>query len=269
MTSVFLGPAYDQEQVVPDLSKISTYLIFTSPRSGSTLLCSLLYNIAGHGVPYEYFNKPINMARRFGVSETPRKYDTINMTKYIRALITNRTTPHNMVWAAKLFPPHVQWMLESELGEKLLTSSKIIRLRREDRLDQAISYSVASQTGEWNSTSTKKGIEASLKPNQIIRMLHKSYEYDLFWDLLIEKYNLRHKVLNVTYERIVGDTQEECERIMHHLTGGPTSFRFSVSPEAVTVQSQASKQKEDFRNSFLKRINFSEPEGFVSKLFVS
>lgn len=269
MSSVFLGPDYDQSKVNPDLSKIKTYLILSSPRSGSTLLCSLLYNVAGHGVPYEYFNKPINMARRFGVTDTPKKYESIDMTRYIRALVENRTTPHNLVWGAKLFPPHIQWMLESDLGLRLLKTSKILRLRREDKLEQAISYSIAAQTGEWNSTSPKKGIAPVLKGRHVLKILHRLLEQDLFWDLLIDKYDLHNQVLTVTYERVKSDTQAVCEKIMHHLTGDPTGFHFSLSPEAVTVQSQATTQKEDFRKQFLGRMSFSKAEGLAAKLLVS
>lgn len=122
-------------------------VIFSTPRSGSTFLCDLIYKNS-ICTPHEYFQYydyiPL-LAERWECIERGR----LNKSKFLKALIDNRTAPSG-------------WMGINLHGEHLSTFSKFealfpevnfhyIHVIREDSLSQAVSYEIALQTGKWSS----------------------------------------------------------------------------------------------------------------------
>jgi trehalose 2-sulfotransferase len=120
------------------------YVICSTPRSGSWLLCRQLVN-AGIGVPSEYFNVGhlYPLCERWGL-------DPLDTHAYLRALHARRTTP-NGAWGAKVQWPHyVDRRAALKIG--LFRDALAILLVREDIAAQAVSLHLSRITGIWDFT---------------------------------------------------------------------------------------------------------------------
>lgn len=134
-----------------------SYLLCGTPRTGSTLLCSLLSSTGVLGRPESYFREPdeATWAARFHLpTDGPRVRD---YGAFVRAVRTAATTP-NGVLAARIMWGSLDRMtgglrlpdqsdraaLEHAFGPLLF-----VHLRREDVIGQAVSWYRAEQTGFW------------------------------------------------------------------------------------------------------------------------
>jgi LPS sulfotransferase NodH len=133
----------------------TSYLICSTPRSGSSLLCEALKDTNVGGRPAEYFSEhnEAYWSERWNVSNYP---------DYIKSSLEEGTTPNGVfggkvMWTSN-FPEFTQ-KLGKELGRKhmpvhdLLSSVfpnlHYIWLGRRDKVRQAVSQWKASQTGIW------------------------------------------------------------------------------------------------------------------------
>ena len=164
----------------------TSYLICTTPRSGSTLLCELLAQTGIAGLPEEYFQQlrstgapmtprdylhgvaadlvpPLDPARAAPAPDDPydpRRYE--DFEEYLGCVLRNATTP-NGVFAAKIMWPYVAGLVAGlgtipryrhiEGPAALLSSAfpglRYVWLRRYDKVRQAVSLWRAIQTWRW------------------------------------------------------------------------------------------------------------------------
>ncbi len=128
-------------QAVDPTGPVRKYVICSTQRSGSWLLCRQLIN-AGIGVPHEYFNRRhvAHLCQRWNVNRQDAQ-------AYVRTLIARRTTP-NGVWGTKL-----QWdqhlSLRPYLDADILEQARFLFLYRSDRAAQAVSLHISMATGLW------------------------------------------------------------------------------------------------------------------------
>jgi LPS sulfotransferase NodH len=121
------------------------YVLASTPRSGSNMLARALWHTGVAGFAEDYFADEyvLDYFERWGFAAG----DQESMIEcYVRKLMTVRTSP-NGVFGVKVHArqlPH----LEIDLHD-LLLSPRYIWIQRRDRLRQAISYSLAEQTGAW------------------------------------------------------------------------------------------------------------------------
>ncbi len=190
----FIDGQYDLE-ASSQLKKI--IFILSTPRCGSTLLSGLFYR-NGFCLPHEYFQKfqymPI-LADRWGCIND----EVLDKQAYLDNLIKKRTSPKG-------------WLGINLHGEHLATFShfenlmpevemQFIHLMRQDPIAQAVSYELATQTGQWsshfsqtgNACYTFSGIKKRLaminEQNAIIRTYLKSRKLDheiLYYEDLLE-----------------------------------------------------------------------------------
>ena len=121
-------------------------LILTTPRSGSTLLCDLIYrasSILGHEYfqPHGYIQ---HLARRW------KAYDKglINPQLFINSIITQRAFDGKL--CINLHGSHIS--LFSKFIQYFPSCTvKTIFLKRKYILPQAVSFAIAHQTGAWSS----------------------------------------------------------------------------------------------------------------------
>jgi trehalose 2-sulfotransferase len=163
-------PALDVEDA-PPVERV--VVIAASPRSGSTLLGSLLAN-AHIGVPLEYLNPEVlvEFAARWGVPRPslggqvvrlrrllrgePRWKLTKSMTKrsllaYLDLLARHRTTP-NGVFSMKVIDLHLVTMARVEVDfDHWGPAPSFVYIERRDRVAQAVSWHRAQQDRAWSS----------------------------------------------------------------------------------------------------------------------
>ncbi|SNT63361.1 LPS sulfotransferase NodH [Asanoa hainanensis] len=129
------------------------YLLCGTPRTGSTLLCSLLRDTGVAGRPESYFRVPGEelWAERWGLP-----LGSFDYRDYVRAAVAEGSTP-NGVFAAR-----VMWGTLDELVAKLGSSGsdldlltaafgqlRFVHCWREDTVAQAVSWARAEQTQFW------------------------------------------------------------------------------------------------------------------------
>lgn len=132
-----------------------SYLICTSPRTGSNLLCEALTRTGVAGAPQEYFRAQFQemFSRKLGLDPG------LDYLAYLRAAIA-QTSLGAGVFGAKVMlrqlAPLLDRLRADAVGEsdravieKLLPGVRIILLTRESKLRQAISFSRAEQTSAW------------------------------------------------------------------------------------------------------------------------
>lgn len=119
-------------------------IILTEGRSGSSWISGLLKDTGVLGKPNEWV-----VANNLGVS--PRK---ISGQEYLEKIITAAST-ENGFFSFKIFPHHLHWFQMKYGFDLLLEISQqhdvaFANLYREDRVKQAISFSIALQTKSWS-----------------------------------------------------------------------------------------------------------------------
>lgn len=139
----------------------STYLVLATPRSGSTLLGQALNasNLAGD--PREHFGHKMGFwAARWGTS---------TVGAFVGRLMQERATD-NGVFGAKLLYAHLLHLertarAEARYAEQplaailadLFPNLHYLRITRDDKVRQAISYWKAKETGVWGQDSARPG----------------------------------------------------------------------------------------------------------------
>ena len=126
-----------------------SYIVASTDRSGSTFLCSLLWQTGVLGAPAEYWNhrrrpngKPI------GIQMTER-LNASSPADYLKKLLACRTSK-NGVFGVKAHSFDFKEALRKfpKLLEAL-SPVTYIYIRREDKVAQAVSMAKATQTGAW------------------------------------------------------------------------------------------------------------------------
>lgn len=153
------------------------YMICTSPRSGSTLLCSLLRETGVAGNPNSHFHFP-SLEKWLATYHLHREdFSTENKAlKAVFAKAIQRGRGANPVFGlrmqrpsfpffatalASLYPnaPAERQRLEDAFGPTLFIS-----LNRPDKIEQAISYVIAEQTGLWHRAADGSELERVSPP---------------------------------------------------------------------------------------------------------
>ncbi len=149
----------------------SSYVVCTTPRSGSTYLCRLLRGAGDMGQPDEYFGDGrYDAERRAGAAA------------WVGAVVAKAQTP-NGVFGVKLFPPH--HLALRTAGVRLpdwLPGLTHVYLRRRDLLGQAISFAIATQTDHWVSwRHPEQTREPQYDAGLIARLLDRLVEWESYW----------------------------------------------------------------------------------------
>jgi trehalose 2-sulfotransferase len=118
-----------------------TLIIASTPRSGSHMLGHALAATGRMGVPYEYCHQA-------NLAEWQKRLQCADPRSTLQAIMRRRTTP-NGIFAIKVHysQTNVFGGADALLGG--FPDPHIVHIRRADVLRQAISFSIAMQTGVW------------------------------------------------------------------------------------------------------------------------
>ena len=153
----------------------TSYIIYATPRSGSTLLCEALRKTGVAGRPGEYFTAP--HAQGYSMRwDIPLRDSTEHLGEdYFRRIYATATP--NGVFGVKILWLALPYCLEqirklegnemlstSELLSTAFTNHRVIMTTRRDKLRQAISWWRAGETHIWrkHSKNPKSLIEKAL-----------------------------------------------------------------------------------------------------------
>ncbi|MEZ5722880.1 MAG: Stf0 family sulfotransferase [Paracoccaceae bacterium] len=179
-----------------------SYVICTSPRSGSTLLCLLLAGTGVAGNPQSWFHTPsvARWAEALGVAREPARDERTLFADVVAAarkagaagsgVFGLRMQAHSLEFfqdrLATLFPERqtAAARIEAAFG-----TTRYIHLHRQDKVAQAVSYLMAQQSGLWHAAADGREIERSAPPAEprydpvaIGETVARMQGYDRMWD---------------------------------------------------------------------------------------
>jgi LPS sulfotransferase NodH len=226
----------------------TSYIVCTTPRSGSGLLCESLWRTGLAGKPDEYFHR-----------ENYKRWGASSYAEYVAAVLENETTP-NGVFGAKLM-----WTQVRNLRRKLfLRAPRLARFRLPDMLDclfpnlhyiwltrrhklrQAVSFYRALETGSFR--SPQEGAEPQLRePRFDFRAIDRLRRKLEKWDACWEHYFHRHGIspLVVVYEDdLEQGYRDAAARVLEHL-------KISV-PSDLTFHAGRERQSDHLSDAFVR-----------------
>ena len=194
-----------------------SYLILMSPRSGSTLLCTHLEKV-GFGRPTEgfHFSKRA-LTERFG-----NEVDFSDAYQHTRAALNYGTANGifglKLSWiefeiflkkARQLIGAEESALSDAEVLEVFFPHARVIRLKRRNKVKQAVSYSRAMQTGIWNEKAdASDAYKEYILPPQYNRehieaLLDNLLAFDLSWEHFLEQNSI--SCMEIWYEDLAQD----------------------------------------------------------------
>ncbi|MBB4303039.1 LPS sulfotransferase NodH [Rhodobium orientis] len=161
-------------------TRYESYVICTSPRSGSTLLCSLLEATGVAGVPDSYFHQPsvAEWIKDLGLSPDPAKGEVETLQEVFRKAIALgsgdtgmfglRLQRHSFAcFTEKLALLHPDPATDVGRLEAVFGRTLFVHLTREDKLDQAVSFLKAQQSGLWHRAPDGSELERLSAPQEL------------------------------------------------------------------------------------------------------
>lgn len=186
-------------------------------------MCGLLASTGVAGRPESYFRAPDEQAwaRRFGI---PVAGDgSFDYRSFARAVRRAGSTPNGV------FGARVMWGTMSRIVDGLGTARsgrdlevladafgplRLVHLRRDDVVGQAVSWARAEQTGYW-----QDGDRASAHPrfelDQVAELVRTVTEHNAAWSSWVAGQGV--EAHSVTYEEVTADPRQAVQGILHHL----------------------------------------------------
>ena len=211
------------------------YIICTSPRSGSTLLCRLLAATGVAGNPNSHFHRPdieswlrsYELARgdfaseRDAVAAVFREAIAFGkgQTDMFGLRLQRGSFGFFMEQTARLYPGRAN---DPARFEAAFGRTRLIWLSRESKLDQAISYIKAQQTGLWHKAPDGTEIERQSAPEppvydqaRIADQIAKFEAMDRAWQDWFARENLRP--IRLSYEALAASPHEALRDVLRGL----------------------------------------------------
>lgn len=217
------------------MAKFDSYVICTSPRSGSTLLCSLLAATGVAGNPESYFHEPAlaDWLDRFNLTPDPDKPERNVLADIFRAAIAKGSLGTG-VFGLRLQRHSFEFFMEklsllypgrqddrdrfaAAFGETLF-----VHLTRADKVDQAVSYVMANRTGLWHRAPDGTELERLAAPRtpvydeaEIRRHYTELMTLDTAWEDWFSNQDIAP--LRLTYDALSADPIETLCQVLDRL----------------------------------------------------
>lgn len=198
-------------------SKPDTVLFAATHRSGSYLACDWLAQYAHLPFAEEYLNDNLLSARlKLQLSiDQPEPF-------VFRKLVETMRTNHGVFAVKAMWPAFASFFWRwansidpqrKEFGNLALHEMgavKILFIRRQDKIRQAVSFEKARQTGVWRSPSHADGetepTDLLYSYERILECLHQVESDERAWLDFFQRYNLPYQ--EIWYETMVADPQK-------------------------------------------------------------
>jgi trehalose 2-sulfotransferase len=186
------------------------YVIATTPRTGSYLLCEGLIASRVAGFPEEYAG-PEDTA-------TWRDYARCSShIEYFGGYVERGRSPNGVFGAKLMWLQFVSWGQDArrylgchdatpDIVRALIGPYSVVRLIREDRVRQAVSWVRARETGQWSRRATDTDPPAGLPAydaHRIRSAVALIERHEISWDAVLQTFDA--PVLRVAYEALESD----------------------------------------------------------------
>ncbi|NNF77575.1 MAG: sulfotransferase [Rhizobiales bacterium] len=240
------------------MAQYAAYVICTSPRSGSTLLCKLLAATGVAGKPGSYFHDG-SVAAWLGYYDlTPDEAATERevLADIFAAAIAEGSAGTGMFglrlqrhsfdfFSRKLALLHPDHPTERERFQAAFGRTAFVHLTRRDKIEQAVSCVKAQQTGLWHAAPDGTELERlsapqapAYAPDEISACVEEMTAYDHQWESWFEAQSLQP--LRITYEALSAAPGETLKCVLQHLGLNRETAR-GVEPGVAKLADEISK----------------------------
>lgn len=217
------------------------YVLCSSPRSGSTLIASMLHATGRAGDPLEYLN---DQWIRVFMRTNPGPPDNFDVGSYLAGWEARRTSP-NGIFGIKLHYHQMRrtWRgREREAVDRLGSYDRHILLVRRDKIAQAVSLYRAIASQMWTSKdvshvdagNSAKKREVDFNPVRIAELLAFLIKEEEGWRSFLRANNI--PFAESIYENFVSDYAAESVKLLELL--GMDSKAEDIPPPQLSRQSQ-------------------------------
>lgn len=227
------------------------YMICSSPRTGSTLLCELLSSTGVAGTPHSYFRAQ-DMAWRaaeWGLSTPYTVSDYLNALRQFTAT-ANGVVGLRVMWGSldgivsELQLPQGKPDQRAQL-EQALGPMRYIHLERKDLLGQAISLYRAEVSDYWHSTQTQAPRRtASYNFDEIARRIDSLRRDNAAWRQWFQEHGMIP--FSLSYEELDANPIQSTEKLLQYL-----ELDYDVSRISAPNQKLADQSTERWRARYL------------------
>jgi trehalose 2-sulfotransferase len=208
----------------------TTYLICSTPRSGTHLLAETLIATGVAGRPEEYLICDQHGRLQNQVGPMAETYGRRSLEEFPELVITLGSSPNGTFGLIVMWPylqdivanfqtlPRYSGLDACELFERIFSNPKYIWLTRRDKIRQAISWVKAKQTGVWIRRKDAPD-ERPLQPKFDFFCINHHYRQAVAADAAWESYFQTHNIesLEVVYEDLVEDRERVAKQVLNHL----------------------------------------------------
>jgi len=242
---------------------IKRYVILASERTGSTYLANRLCNIKNKfGSPSEYLNpRAIELFLPRLFEKEKKQSPHISQPKlvdYLRAIEEIRTTADGF-FGIKIQP---LWLLKhfenkTDHAKKFLHSyDYIIAITRRNKLEQALSYSIASLTDEWHPGVKEINFDEETKKKAYLKMSASISRFFIEQDFILSvKDNYSKPFIHIEYEDIADKPEEIFQKIFTFLSQNKNHEVTEETSKFPVPQKNSSALSKELKNNYIKFIN--------------
>jgi LPS sulfotransferase NodH len=221
------------------MANYDAYVICTSPRSGSTLLCSLLAASGVAGNPDSHFHRPSidDWLAEYRLTPAADASESEILGEIFQAAIVEgrggtrifglRLQRHSFDYftgkLAVLYPGRSN---DAERFQAAFGRTLFIHLTRPDKVDQAVSYVKAQQTGLWHVAPDGTELERLSEPREPVYdgvELRACFDtmtaYDHQWEAWFEEQGIAP--LRLSYDGLSADPIGTLRRVLERLGLNP------------------------------------------------
>lgn len=218
-----------------------TIMVFTN-RSGSSLIGEYLRAsgaFSGFGEPLNY-PLVIEHAQKFGIS---------NLVGYLKWLMESLGDSKKAV-GVKLSLDQVVMLLRAGIIPRIYPNVNWLYVYREDLLSQAISFSIAEQTGAWNTVDGDAGGEASFDAEDIKAKLLAVNERKQLTELFFATNGI--EPLRISYEAFLKDTDAMVAQIGDWCGVAVKE----IDKDVLHLKKQGGVRSRAYKEAFIKQYQF-------------
>lgn len=241
------------------MARYDSYVICTSPRSGSTLLCNLLTQSGVAGQPNSHFHRPSIDAwlESFNLTRDAEKPEREILAEIFQHAIERGTGGTGLFglrmqrhsfdfFSEKLAVLHPGLPNDIDRFQAAFGRTLFIYLKRDDKVEQAISHVKAEQTGLWHVAPDGTEIERNAPPSEpvydaeaIQARLDEATDLDRRWENWFAAEGI--EPLRISYQQLSGNPQAALRRVLERL-GLDGEVATGVEPGVAKLADEISDQ---------------------------
>jgi LPS sulfotransferase NodH len=232
------GCLYSAQEPIFDNSLFC--LGFTN-RSGSNLLGAYLRDCQ----PFAGFREDLNPGT---IQSHSDRLETRTLPDTLRAL-TDEQRRKRPIYGFKASVEQVIMLQAFNIPRMYRGGMRLIEIRRDDIVGQAISYHIALQTGRWTSrTRTDRDVEPVCDPQQIKKLVDAIRASQTLMDLVVERHQIPRLIVH--YENLVGQPDDQLQKIARFCGYDPEGW----SAKSPKLERQADATNLAFRQAFAHHL---------------